>query len=416
MRRIQLIGLFPLLLLISTCGGTSDPVSTADASSEPIISVDSGESEVSAWQSYCGSEPGRVHRWVRTDGELTVERLPLVSHTFRSGYAFARNGDLVAWDRSSGEQFRFDANANSFSPVAADGCTQFVTATHLFVQEADQVAACPSAGGECKIVFIAEGSFPYVFAEHNGHVLAATNWGHVLIFDGVDWCRAARSGDTYRCDPNEPMAMEPSGVQFYSSIDYMGKTLVGEYPTGRLYEFDGEELRPANITQPPFVTGEELGYEAQSMAEYCGDLFVGYWPRGEIWRRDRRTGNWSMAVRLFSHPIGTEPLEPYSDRPLDGLPYNFYGQRVAALVPLGYSLYASTSNKAYWPVGYEPEIMTKDEAAEYGTIYRLTIPGCDTIEPVVRPESQAIDNLYRNSACRQGLCAERLPLIDWTRY
>jgi hypothetical protein len=410
MRRIELIGLFPLLLLISACGGTSEPTNSG-----PTNSIDSGESEVSTWQSYCGSEPGWVHRWEGTSGELTVERLPLVSPTFHSGYAIARDGDLIALDLSSGEQFRFDANANSFAPVAAQGCTQFVTATHSFVQEADQVAGCPNAGGECKIILIFEGTFPYVFAEHNGHVLAATNWGDVLIFDGTDWCRASRSGDTYRCDPNEPMVMQPRGVQFYSSIDYMGKTLIGEWPTGRLYEFDGQELRPAAILQPPFVTGESLGYEAQSIAEYCGDLFVGYWPRGEIWRRNHSTGNWSMAARLFSHPVGTEPFIPYSDRPWDGLSSAFYGQRVTALVPLGYSLYAATSNLRSWPVGYEPEMLNKDDAAEYGAIHRLTIPGCETIE-ALHQEIRAKEKLYRKSGSRQGVCAGHLPLIDWTRY
>jgi hypothetical protein len=162
----------------------------------------------------------------------------------------------------------------------------------------------------------------------------------------------------------------------------MGKTLIGEWPTGRLYEFDGEVLRPFNIVQPPFATGERLGYEAQSMAEYCGDLFVGYWPRGEIWRRDRSTGKWSLAVRLFSHPIETEPVIPYFDRPSDGLHSAFYGQRVTALIPLGYSLYAASSNLNLWPTGYEPEIITQDQAAEYGALYRLTIPGCETVEPI----------------------------------
>jgi hypothetical protein len=356
------IGVLVLLLLGS------------NALAQPFIS------QVTAWQSYCGPEPYRVHIWKQTAGDITIERLPLVSSTFRSGYAFTRYGDLIAHDLVSGEQFRFDAQAGSFAPVAAKPCNQFVTATHSFVQEYDQVAACPIDGGECKIIPIFTGTGIFAFAEHNGRVLAATNYGDVLIFDGDDWCRCSRSGDTYRCDSNEPMVTKPRIVQFYSSIDYMGETLVGEWPTGRLYEFDGEMLFPAKMLQPPFVTGEILGYEAQSMAEYCGDLFVGYWPRGEIWRRHRSTGEWSRAARLFSHPVSTEPVIPYTGQGQeDGLIGAFFGQRVTALVPLGHSLYAATSNYGHWLAGYEPKFLTEEEAAEYGAIYRLTIPDCEAV-------------------------------------
>ncbi len=389
MNPLQLIGVLTLLLL------------SPENSNEVVIN----EAAVSTWQTNCASEPGRVHRWTQIVGDLTIERLPAVSPTFRTGYATTRHGDLIAFDLVSGEQFRFDTQAGSFVPVAAEGCTPFLTGTHWFWGGSSQLAACPLDGGECKIIPIADGTFPFAYAENSGHVLAATNYGDVLIFDGADWCRCSRSGgDTYRCDPNEPMVTEPRRVQFYSSINYMGKTLVGEWPTGRLYEFDGEELRPAGIPQPPFVTGVSLGYEAQSMAEYCGDLFVGYWPRGEIWRLNRSTAEWSMAARLFSHPVGEEYFYPYNDP--------FYGQRVSALVPLGHSLYAATSNLNSWPVGYMPIIMTEVQAAEYGAIHRLTIPGCETIEPAWSA-FQATDKLCRNNAPCTPFCG--VPPIDRSR-
>jgi hypothetical protein len=369
MKSFQTIVPFIFLVLVVSCDkGSSD--------ANPHYSV-----ELSGWQTYCGSETGREHVWEPTDGELTVERLPFVSSTFRSGYAFVRKGNLIAYDLSSGEQFSFDQDNNSFTPVNTDGCTQFVTSTHTFSREEGYVAACPIGGGECTVILIAENTFSFVFAEHNGKVLAASNWGDVVIFDGSEWCRTYPIEDVYRCDPNAPMVTEPRKVQFYSSITYMGVTLVGEWPTGRLFEFDGDQLGPSNLFQPPFVTGEELGYEAQSMAEYCGDLFVGYWPRGEIWRRERWTGIWSMAFRAFSHPVEEEPLIPYYHRPQDNLPAAFYGQRITALVPFGDSLYAVTSNLNEWPIGYEPEILTNEETAEYGTMYRLNIAGCETIEP-----------------------------------
>jgi len=85
---------------------------------------------VTAWQSYGGSEPGRIHRWTKTAGKLTVERLPLVSPTFHTGYAFTRDGDLIAHDLESHKQFRLDAKANTFAPVDVKEPIQFITATH----------------------------------------------------------------------------------------------------------------------------------------------------------------------------------------------------------------------------------------------------------------------------------------------
>lgn len=188
MLRFKIFGLFILLMLLSTCSNNS----------EPINSLDFGESKVSAWQTCCASGPGRVHLWSRTNQELKIERLPLVSPTFRYGHIFELDGNLFALDRESGAQFRFDAQV--------------------------------------------------------------------------------------------------------------------------------------------------------------GDLFVGYWPRGEIWRRHRTTGKWSLAVRLFHHPVSKEPLVPYSNREADGKSWAFYGQRVSALVPFGDSLYAATSNLGGWPTGYVGDI------------------------------------------------------------
>lgn len=156
-----------------------------------------------------------------------------------------------------------------------------------------------------------------------------------------------------------------AGDPFYSSVLYQGKTLLGEWPTGRLYEFDGERLAPSDLTPPAIASAvpKRLGYEAQSLAEYCGDLFVGYWPRGEIYRYDGRKKAWGLFSRMFSSSPA-ETFIPFSDRPRDRLDPSFFGQRVTVLVPFEDSLYAATSNLREWTPEVKPKFPSPDKVQE----------------------------------------------------
>jgi hypothetical protein len=167
----------------------------------------------------------------------------------------------------------------------------------------------------------------------------------------------------------------PTGIQFYSSIHYQNKTYLGEFPDGYLYEFDGESLVRSADSPPSPGTGTEL----QSLAIYCGDLFAGRWPRGMLWRRDRETTSWGQVSRLFSHPAEVDPWTPYFDLRPGGVDASFFGQRVSSLALLSDSLFASTSNLNSWneTVG-DPDFMTAEQAAEYGTLHRIRRPGCGT--------------------------------------
>lgn len=154
--------------------------------------------------------------------------------------------------------------------------------------------------------------------------------------------------------------------------------MLGEWPTGRLYEFDGKNLFPSEMT-PPTIEAKaklKLGYEAQSMAEYCGDLFVGYWPKGELWRYDNQSASWSLFQRFFSDEGGEEFI-PYSNREDTALDSAFFGQRITALVPFNQSLYVVTSNLREWKTSQIiPDTITEDKVNEYGRVYKITRYGC----------------------------------------
>ncbi|MGN6309936.1 MAG: hypothetical protein ACTHNN_10295 [Xanthobacteraceae bacterium] len=276
------------------------------------------------------------------------------------------------WNMPAGKQWSW--NGKEFVPVKSISYLPFHAYGYDFRQERGAVNACD--GGRCKSIKIKEGTWSYDFAAANGAVIAVTNYGDALLFRDGNWCRMSRRDDTYRCDPNEPIVLEPRQVQFYSSIRFKGKTLLGEWPTGRIYEFDGKKLRPTD-NQPPFATGKPIGYEAQTLAVFCNDLYVGYWPTGEIWRL--RANEWSRAVALFPPPRDTNTFIPYRDRtepaPLDG----FYGRRVTALVPHNGSLFAATSNLRDWGRDYTSPILSSAEAEKYGAIYRLDVKGCSSV-------------------------------------
>jgi hypothetical protein len=132
------------------------------------------------------------------------------------------------------------------------------------------------------------------------------------------------------------------------------------------------------MTPPPIKAQvlNRLGYEAQSMAEYCGDLFVGYWPKGDVWSWDHLNEKWSLFHRFFTESP-EESFIPHSNRPPDYLDSSFFGQRITALVPFDDALYVITSNLNNWSTSEKAEeIIGKSLATEYGAILKITRYGC----------------------------------------
>jgi hypothetical protein len=126
---------------------------------------------------------------------------------------------------------------------------------------------------------------------------------------------------------------------------------------------------------PPFIEKQvlnRLGYEAQSMAEYCGDLFIGYWPKGEVWRWDHLNEKWSLFQRFFTE-LPNEDFIPHANRKPDDLDSAFFGQRITSLVPFDNALYVATSNLNVWSSKTKAQkIIGESLAAEYGAIYKIT--------------------------------------------
>jgi len=213
------------------------------------------------------------------------------------------------------------------------------------------------------------GEFIYCFGQALGSdstavVVAASNQGSVHYLNANQW-------STVR---------EPDGKSFqiYASINYRDRLLFGQYPTGELWDWAGPGLFHLK-GQPPTMEGvSRNAREAQTLAIYGGELHVGVWPWGEVWRQDAWSGQWEFLGRLFTHPKPTDQwTHPYEAETtaLDPV-LNRWGQRVTSMVPMDDALYISTSAKG--PNPYEPKFafLSDGKHLEYGAVHRFRAPGC----------------------------------------
>ncbi len=176
------------------------------------------------------------------------------------------------------------------------------------------------------------------------------------------------------------MQLEPNlkvSYQLYSTMAFHDRLLMGQYPTGRLFDYDGKTITD-RAGWPPVLAGVSgSSREAQTTVIYGGEVFVGVWPWGELWRFNPDAKKWSFMQRMFSHPELTDKtIHPY-DIENKGHPVsNQWGQRVTSLVTSGPDLFVSTSAKD--PCEWNPDqnpFLAPDKWKSYGLVYRLTMPG-----------------------------------------
>ncbi|NNA92152.1 hypothetical protein [Pseudomonas gessardii] len=340
-------------------------------------------SPVDHWQTYSQSGLNGIHKFIESEHEFTIKKLKPPSKSFHTGYAFIKDGALYFEDRGNDVSYKLNW-LGIYNTSRATTSNVYTSGNYTFSSNSQfgRIFACQISGdSECKTFNFQPDTYPYVFAQKQGSVLTITNYGDALLFKNGNWCRMSMHNDVYSCANPEASALTaPRAIQFYSSVTYQGRVLLGEWPTGRLYEFDGSGLKPSDMTPPKIeeLADKRLGYEAQTMASYCGDLFVGYWPKGEVWRYDHATREWELFKRFFSVEED-EPFIPHSYRSDDDLNPAFFGQRVTAMVPYGGAMYVTTSNLRAWKAADSALVkIDQSKAAEYGSIYKVTKPGCST--------------------------------------
>ncbi len=208
------------------------------------------------------------------------------------------------------------------------------------------------------------GETPFAWGQFGTDVLTCSNIGGLYLFDGEAWKTLV--------EPDNK-----TSYQIYSMLNFYDRLLMGQYPTGELIEYDGENVTVLEGWPPRMEGVRPNAREAQTTTIYGGDLFVGVWPWAEVWRYNQDAGEWLFVQRMFTHPpITDETTHPYEKECVAlEIVSNWWGQRATSLVPAGDSLYISTSTKG--PSDWNPkcEFVGGDKWKDYGSVYRLKTPG-----------------------------------------
>jgi len=195
-------------------------------------------------------------------------------------------------------------------------------------------------------------------------MLGITNVGTILRFAGQQWQLL-----------REPILT--ASYQVYCGINLYDKLLLGQYPSGSMFEYTGGDVTPLN-GWPPVMNGvAKTARELQTAAIYGGDLYVGVWPWAEIWQYDVDQSQWNFVQRMFQHPELTNKFRhPYEEETKQVHEIaNIWGQRVTGLLPLENSLIITTSSKG--GQAWEPKFafLSPETRSDYAAIYRATLPG-----------------------------------------
>lgn len=207
----------------------------------------------------------------------------------------------------------------------------------------------------------------YALYGYEGKLLIAGSGSHIFEFSG---------GEFKIIPPDKELLnhidSEKSG-ELYSFIAYFDDVLIGHYPSGLLLKYGPDELATVQ-NSPPLVEGEWRSgttyyREAQSLSIYGGDLYVGMYPWGRVFRLDRDTSQWGY-YRAFEHPQNTAGKFPYADT----YPKAEWAQRITYLTPYRGSLAAGMGSMRVNPQQSENSVSIPVEAfKDYGRVELLTV-------------------------------------------
>jgi hypothetical protein len=219
-----------------------------------------------------------------------------------------------------------------------------------------------SAAATLRLPVVGETTFAW--GQLGKQIVTGSNIGGFYVFEDGAW----------------RMILEPEldvSFQLYSTLGFQDRLLMGQYPTGRVFEYDGNKIIDLKGWPPVLEGVSSSAREAQTTVIYGGDLLVGVWPWGELWRYNSDSRQWTFMQRMFDHPVlSDEIVHPYDVENRDHAVRNLWGQRVTSLVSTGTDLFIATSAKSpfEWDAKAFP-FLAPDKWKSYGKVFRTTMPG-----------------------------------------
>ncbi len=208
------------------------------------------------------------------------------------------------------------------------------------------------------------GETTFAWGQLGRQIVTGSNIGGFYVLEGGRWRKLL--------EPNIKVS-----YQLYSTMAFHNRLLMGQYPTGHLFEYDGKTI--ADLKDWPLLLKGVSGSsrEAQTTVIYGGEMFVGIWPWGELWRYSPDVKRWRFMQRMFPHPeLSDAIIHPYDGENRGHEVSNLWGQRVTSLVTSGDGLFVSTSAKS--PCDWDPDrfpFLADGKWKSYGAVYRLAMPG-----------------------------------------
>lgn len=214
----------------------------------------------------------------------------------------------------------------------------------------------------------------FVFGTYGDEVMVFTNNGCVYSYlDGE--LRTIRLTDG-------------KSWQAYSTSNWFDRFLIGQYPTGSLFDYADLKMELFDPKVPMAPGAADKAREAQTFTIYGGDLYVGVWPWGELWRLDSNTKQWDYTGRAFEQPPINEEDVAFQDQ-MKGKPgdYNLWGQRIMNLVGTSDGLHISTMSKRGDAYKEDYNFIPEEVVGQYGMIHRLVGVAQASRQIVWKPET-----------------------------
>ena len=159
------------------------------------------------------------------------------------------------------------------------------------------------------------GETTFAWGQLGRQIVTGSNIGGFYVFEDGTWS----------------MLLKPKlrvSYQLYSTMAFHDRLLMGQYPTGRVFEYDGKKITDLEGWPPKLQGVSGSAREAQTTVIYGGDVFVGVWPWGELWRYSPDSKSWAFTRRMFDHPqLSDRVTHPYDADHRGNAASNLWGQR-----------------------------------------------------------------------------------------